>query len=116
MAISEPLRSTVVDLLDDYCANRFPEHLRDQIRLSYAIRGNAISILEHRPPWSGSTTDAWSDLKIAKIQWDPANATWRLHWADSHGRWLRLDDVPPIGDLTIVLRTIDENPRGCFWG
>lgn len=116
MAIPGPLRSTSVELLDDYCANRFPEHLRDQVRLSYSIRGNAISILEHRPPWPGSSTDDWSDLKIAKLQWDPPTATWSFYRADSHGRWLHLDDLPPVGDLVIALRTIDQNPHGCFWG
>jgi len=40
---------------------------------------------------------------------------WRLYWADRNGRWHRYDDLPP-GRVDQVLREIESDPTGIFWG
>ena len=40
---------------------------------------------------------------------------WSLYWADRNGRWHRYDAIPP-GRVDQVLREIESDPTGIFWG
>lgn len=108
-------RTEASTALTAYCAKRVPQHVRDQLRLTHTIEGNAVTLIEHRPHWQ-DTSAPWTAMHIARIRWDSATATWSLDWPDSDGRWLELEDAPPVGHIRIALEIIDDNPNGCFWG
>jgi hypothetical protein len=38
--------------VERYCDERVPTEARSEIRIEYSVRGNAITIVERRPPWS----------------------------------------------------------------
>lgn len=41
---------------------------------------------------------------------------WTLWWADRNERWDRYWDMDPTPDVDELLREIDEDPTGIFWG
>lgn len=46
--IPEPAKTVETEKIEAFCKERIPSDLRDKIRLEYAARGNAITILERR--------------------------------------------------------------------
>ena len=89
MAIPEPARQTAIQAVEQYCEDRIPPHVRDEIRLEANIRGNAI---------------------------DPATATWSLWWADRNDRWLTYPPQKPTGNVELLLAAIDADQSGAFYG
>ncbi len=93
---------------------RTPADLRDQMRLEADVRGNAVTILDCRPPWEGSSGE-WIRMRIAQLRFDPTSHQWSLHWADRNSRWHPYDDLVPT-TLKSVLAEIDRDPTCIFFG
>lgn len=116
MALPELVRRNAEAKVGAFCERRVPEHIRDQVRLELTVRGNAITIVERRPPWRAEFGPEWSSMKIARLRFDAGTRTWTLWWADRNGRWDRYWDVDATPDIDELLREIDEDPTGIFWG
>jgi len=101
--------------LEAYCDERVPPDLRDQLRLEVELRGNALTLLECRPPWHPDDSE-WSGLKVARLRYDAGTGTWTLYASDSNGRWSKYDYALPSRDLATLLAEIDADPTGIFWG
>jgi hypothetical protein len=55
-------------------------------------------------------------MKIAQLRFEAGTQTWTLWWADRNGRWDRYWDGDAGPDIDELLREIDEDPTGIFWG
>jgi len=99
-----------------FCENQTPAEHADKIRVEHACRGNAITIIERRPPWREEYGPEWTTSKIAQLRFDAATGRWSLLWANHSGRWLGYDGVEPAVDVGPLLAEIGEDPYGCFWG
>jgi hypothetical protein len=114
MPLPQDVRDEVERRLEQYCRERFPERVRDQLRLSYRIRGNNVTLVEGRPGLLNP--EKWSDMAVAQFRFRPADSKWLLYWADRNSRWHEYDDVEPSDDLDDLLREVDRDPTGIFWG
>lgn len=99
-----------------FCQRRVPSHVRDEVRLEHVVRGNAITIVERRPPWRPEYGPEWTTMRIAQLRFDGATSTWTLWWADRNGRWDRYWDLDATPDIDLLLAEIDEDPTAIFWG
>jgi hypothetical protein len=54
-------------------------------------------------------------VRVAQPRYSASTHEWSLYWADRNGRWHRYDDLPP-GRVDQVLREIESDPTGIFWG
>jgi hypothetical protein len=100
--------------VERYCETRVPEDMRSDVRIEHSVRGNAITIVERRPPWRDDIGAEWSSTKVAQLRYDGAN--WALYCSDSSGRWWRYDEAAPARDVAPLLAAIDEDVTGIFWG
>jgi len=116
MGIPDPARTVATEQIDAFCQSRIPVELHDEIRLEHTARGNAITIVERRPPWRPDFGPEWTSSDIARLRFDPASRSWSLAWKDSSDRWHRYDGVPPSDDVAPLLAEIDADPTGIFWG
>lgn len=116
VAIPEAIAREVTREVDAFCDGRVPAELRDQIRLECSVRGNAITIVERRPPWREDFGPDWSSVKVAQLRFEPAARAWALYCSDANGRWLRYSDAQPTYDIRSLLDEIDADPTGIFWG
>ncbi len=103
-----------------YCQQRVPEHARDQVEVSYRIRGRHVTILERRPPWRADMGSEWTSLPVAQLRWTPPTdsdeeGSWRLYWADRNQRWHPVPDISPAPSPGRLLAFIDQHPAA-FWG
>jgi hypothetical protein len=114
MSLNKLETKKVEKLIGDYCNNRIPPHVRDQIQLVYNIHGNGVKIIEKRPHWQNK--DHWTESPIARIKFDPETFTWELFWRRANGRWERYPDFKPVNDLKKIIDEIDSDPYHVFWG
>ena len=50
------------------------------------------------------------------MRFDPATRLWTLYWPDRNTRWHVYEDAEPTDDVEWLLREIDLDPSGIFWG
>ena len=114
MPLPAGMRDKVERTLEQYCRGRFPEAVRHELRLTYRIRGNHVTLIEERPSILGS--GEWTQLVVAQMRFRPADSKWSLYWADRNSRWHEYYDLEPSAHIGHLLREIDRDPTGIFWG
>ena len=107
--------SSVRQSLDAYCEAKIPPHVRDRLRLIHRRRGLAITLIQTRPPWDGRG-DAWTELPVARLRFDPSTACWTLRYFDQNARSHVYEAAPPARRIETLLDAVDEDPTGIFWG
>jgi Txe/YoeB family toxin of Txe-Axe toxin-antitoxin module len=108
------VRQTVDRKLAAFYERRLPAELHDEIRLLHTVRGNSVTLIEARPPFRGPAE--WSQLRVAQFRYDAGSGTWTLHYADRNGRWHQYWDMEPSKKLDDLIREVDQDPTGIFWG
>jgi len=116
VALPADAHAAAVSQIERFCDERVPEELRSEVRLEHRVRGNTITIVERRPPWSELTGPDWTSSRVAQLRYDEDSRTWSLYWIDGSDRWWLYDDAEPAPDLGPLLAEIDEDPTGIFWG
>jgi hypothetical protein len=86
------------------------------MRLELSVRGNSITIVERRPPWSELVGPEWTSMRIAQLRYEARSGTWALYCADREDRWWPYDFAEPSPGVDELLRALDEDPSGIFWG
>ena len=93
-----------------------PPDISDQLRVEAVIAGNAVTIVERRPPLGEDFGPDWSSVGVARLRYSAKAGTWTLYSADSNGRWHQYEFLGPASDVHAVLREVDRDPTGIFWG
>jgi hypothetical protein len=114
MALPADVRRAEETQVGRYCETLVPEDMRSDVRIEHSVRGNAITIVERRPPWREDFGSEWSSTKVAQLRYEGAN--WTLYCSDSSGRWWRYDEAAPARDVAPLLAAIDADVTGIFWG
>jgi hypothetical protein len=100
--------------INRYCTGKVPEQYLDQMRIESSVRGNSVTIVECRAPWTESLTE-WSRHNVAQIRFDADTGNWSLYWRDRNSKWHPFDLVEP-GTVDQMLAAIDEDTIAIFWG
>ena len=116
MALPREVREPAVSRVERFCKGCVPPEARAEMRVEHSVRGNAITIVERRPPWSELVGPERTSMKIAQRRYDPSERTWTLYCADRSERWWPFDFAEPSADIEDLLAAIDEDPTGLFWG
>lgn len=114
MPLPEFTRRLVETVLTKYCAQKVPPHVRDQLRLGYRIRGNHVTLFEERPRFAQPSE--WVDIVVAQFRFNPKDRKWTLYCADRNSRWHLYTPIAPRADFEALLREVDRDPTGIFYG
>ena len=114
MALPNDIQRKVEDALREFCEMRIPEHVRDQIRLTFTIRGNTVLLSEERPRWNNPSE--WINIKIAQFRFDNLTNKWSLNCRDRNCKWHNYTLVRTTRDINALLIEVDRDPTGIFWG
>jgi hypothetical protein len=104
-------RRRIEKIMDEFTEKNVPRDIRNQIKLSYKIRGDSVTLIEERPAFR---SDRWVQLNIAQFRLDQKK--WKIYWQDSKDKWHFVDDYSPDEDFEKQLRIVDQDDRGMFWG
>ena len=100
-----------------WCAQRVPEHVRDQLRVECDISPQYLTIVERRPPGrQDAASTEWTQFPIARLRYTQATRTWTLYWRDRNLRFHLYDHLKPSPGIGDLLDEIDRDPTAIFWG
>jgi Txe/YoeB family toxin of Txe-Axe toxin-antitoxin module len=114
MGFRELEEQRIKKIVGEYCDGKIPEHIRNQIRLFYKIRGNNVSIIESRPHFIKK--DEWTESPIARMRFDSESMNWQLFWRRANGRWQKYTHFKPTKSLQALIDEIEKDPWYVFWG
>lgn len=98
-----------------YCEQKVPAEEREHVRLDFEIDGDALILVESRPHFR--RPDTWTNLPVARFRFNPGSGTWALDspLLGNGGQW-RPYPAKPERDLGKLLRLLDADSSGTFWG
>jgi hypothetical protein len=99
-----------------WCDQRVPAHLRDQIRVECDLAPRHLTIVECRPPWHKDAGAEWTRFPVARLRYTKATGRWSLYWRDRNLRFHLYDRLAASPHVDEILREIDRDPTGIFWG
>ena len=114
MPFSETELKRIEQVVGDLCHRRSPAHLRDEIRLSYSVKNHEVLVQEARPDWHNPSQ--WIQCDIAKLRYVRTSDEWRLYWKRASGKWWLYEPHSPSGSLSAMVKEIDIDSDGCFFG
>jgi hypothetical protein len=115
--VASDVHDIALAAVEVFCEARIPEEHLDEVRLECSSRGNTITITERRAPWNPDRMGtAWTSSKIAQLRFDPSSRRWALFYRDRNERWWPYDNIGISSSVDPLLREIDTDPTGIFWG
>jgi hypothetical protein len=115
MALSEFEIKRIEKLVGKFVESRRPgPSIRDKVDICFRITGQSFGIFEIRPRWD--KPDIKIEIPVAKATYVKTTKIWKLYWKRADMKWHR---YKPFGDsksLDEVLKEIDQDEHGCFWG
>lgn len=116
MALPTEVVDPAMSLIATYCATRVPAAHDDELRIEYEVHGSTITIYECRPPWREEMGPDWTRMRICTFEWDAMTRLWTLYARDRNDRRMDCPFVEPAPDLASLIRDLDNDPTGIFWG
>lgn len=114
MSLSELTKKQVESILAQFCKQRVPDHVKDQVRLTFDIKGNNVTLYEERPFYADPSR--WTKMQVAQFRFDPKSKKWSLYCKYRDERWHEHIDNIPTTNFRDLLDEVDEDPTGIFWG
>ena len=101
-------------LVGGFCDTQIPDHLRNQIKIFYEVRGYEVKIIETRPHYMRK--HEWTEHPIARMKYDLDTIRWQLYWRRASGKWMKYPDFEPTNRLQSLIDEIRDDRFGVFWG
>jgi hypothetical protein len=114
MAFSELELKRIEKTVGQLCLKRSPAPLKQQLRLEYVVNGHEVCIVERRPRWD--KPEQWSESPIAKLKFVRTIQQWQLYWQRANLTWQGYEPCFSSPDVAALVREIDTDPHGCFFG
>ena len=114
MPLSEFTKKLIETKLTEYCDRKIPIDVRHQVKLIYKIVGYKVNLVETRPYYRNPSI--WTETPIAQFRLDRNTSKWSLYWMDRNSRWHLYDLIKPSADLDDMLKALDDDKTGIFWG
>ncbi len=114
MALSDTVRHQADSIMTAYCERRVPLHVRDKVRMHHECRGDSVTLFEDRPYWDNPKE--WSHMPIAQFRFKRETGKWVLYCADRNSKWHVYDIAKPSSNLERLLKAVDEDGTGIFFG
>ncbi len=109
------VKTLIEKKVGEFCTKSVPADVLDKVNLSYKMRGNSVTIFENRAPWRPELKE-WTSMAIAQIRYDNETGKWTLYCADRNDKWHEYLDMEPTKYIEEILKEINEDPTGIFWG
>ena len=114
MALDEITKARATKLLGAFCEKRVPRHLWHKVRLHFEIHGRSLTLIEDRPYFQDPSQ--WTHSPVAQFRHDEETKRWTLYCCDRNSKWHRYMDLDSTTDLEDLIKEVDRDPTGIFWG
>jgi hypothetical protein len=114
MAFSEIELKRIDKLVGGLCSKKTPVQYKDKLCFEYRITGHDVLIFEIRPQWNNPQEK--TELSVAKLKFNKTRNVWQLYWQRANGKWLKYEESSESKDLSVLVKTIEQDSFGCFFG
>ncbi len=114
MQLPELLKKQAMRQLDKFCQERVPCDRYQGLRLGYSFADNHVTLFEERAEPSGG--EDWLRTPIARFSYSPELNQWALYSIDRELRWHIYQNITPSLNLNILIKALDDDLAGVFWG
>ena len=114
MAFNELELAQIEDVVGGYCKSISPEHISDQLTITYDIDGHAVTIWENRRCWDDESK--WMHLEVARFRYFQSRNEWTLYWMRKDLKWHIYEPAEGIHSLAGLVDVVREDQHGCFRG
>lgn len=114
MPFSELELKLIDKLVGEFCRNRVPAEIQNQLRYIYRVDGHDVFMAEDRPRWN--KPDEWLALDFAKLKYIRKQTVWKLYWKRASGKWELYEPNSESRNLEKLIETINQDQYGCFFG
>ena len=114
MAMPQLLQKQVEKLLSTFCKSRVPSWLKEELRLDFAIEGEAATVYQEHRRCQGSCE--WFRFPLAQFRYSTELNQWTLHHPGKVQRWELYLNIKPSLNLSRLIKEVDTDPLGLFWG
>ena len=110
MAFSELERKRVDRLIGSYCRAK----TRSELAFVYELEGQSVILCEERPDWRDRSKRMRTP--VAQFRFVRTSRRWTLYWMRADRRWHRYEPAEPSPDLASLLKLVDCDQYGAFFG
>ena len=115
MAISEFEIKRIEKLVGNFIESRRPDpSIRNELDISFRVTDQNFEIFEIRPRWDEPSIKL--EIPVAKGTYVKSKKIWELYWKRADMKWHRYEPFGESESLEEVLKEIDLDEHGCFWG
>jgi hypothetical protein len=114
MPLPEFTKKLIETKLAEYCDRKIPIHVRDQVKLIHKSTGNKVTLIETRPFYCDPSI--WTETPIAQFRFDLKTKKWALYSLDRNSKWHLYDLIKQSADFEDMLKALDNDKTGIFWG
>ena len=115
MALSEFEEARIHKIVSAFVEKHRPSpEIREQMDLSYRLKGQSIEIFEIRPYWNNPLEEI--ENPVAKMTYVKSKKIWKLFWQRADLKWHGYEPYPLGKTLEECLAVIEKDEYACFWG
>jgi hypothetical protein len=114
MALPELTKKQIEKKLAAYCKAKVPANLQHKVRVDFKLRGNNVTLYEELPAFGKPNT--WVDIVVAQFRFNVQSKEWTLYCADRNSKWHLYHEAKPSKNFEQLLKEVEEDPSGIFWG
>lgn len=114
MALSDIELKRIEKVVGEFCRRRSPDEFKDKLSIGYKMAGHEVLIYERRPKWDDPQN--FIELPVAKLRYTRTTNVWHLYWQRANMRWVAYEPYAQDRDIGALVRVIDRDEYGCFFG
>lgn len=114
MAFSELELKRIDHTVGALCRRSSPAEFADKLRIVCEIEGHSVSVFEERPLWDGP--GEWTRMGVAKFRYFRSRDEWTLYWMRRDHKWHLYEPETKKRDLATLVRVVDADRYGAFFG
>ena len=107
-------RARVDALLGPMCQPHPDPQIAAEVRRGYRVEGADAELFESRP--SFLEPDVWRERPVAKFRFNKSRGAWQLFCMFRDLKWHAYEPLPESLDLAELVREVQRDPIGIFWG
>ena len=115
MALSEFEQKKCEKIVRQYVEkHRPPAHMRNEVDLSFRVKGQSVEIFEIRPMWNDPNENI--EESVAKATYVKSRNIWKVFWQRADLKWYRYAPEPEVKALEEFLDVVERDEYACFFG
>lgn len=114
VAFDDLERQRIDNSVGAMCRRRSPARYKHELEFIYEIDGHAVSVYEVRPRWNNPKEK--TKMGVARFRFNRSRKQWRLYWMRRDLKWHLYDPEAMPKTLEALVRIVDEDRYGAFFG